>query len=673
MPTFWGGLRQKVVKCPVPVHAAGLLLALVLASPLHAEPGSGTLEQRTRFLEAKKALEQGDARKFLQTASTLQDYPLYPYLVYWHLRRHLGEQDETTIQAFLDTNSDTPLASRLQRAWLRRLARDGRWQQYLSFYNGSRRADLRCYAHLAELKTGSVEAAWKGAEALWMVGHSQSSSSACDPLFDAWEQAGGIDKGMRWDRIKLAMANGEGELAAYLAKSLDETAQQRVALWRRVENQPELIGEEQALGQDDEINRLIIMQGMHRLARRDPANAIAKWSKIANWYRFSDEQRRQLANTIAMNFAYDGDARALNWFAKLPDQRISESSAGWAVRAALRDSDWKSVLEWIGKVPAEKRYTEQWQYWQARAYEGLGEQGLAEPIYRRVSASRSYYGFLAADRSDNPYNLEHEPLQVNAESLAQLKKMPALIRARELYHLTMTRDARYEWDYAVSRMSREERLVAGKLADEWQWYDRALLTLAKAQHFDDLNIRFPLAYHEEVTREAEKRNLDPAWIYAVARQESAFIEDVRSSAGALGLMQLMPATGRSIARQLKTSVNNKILLQPETNIRFGSYYLQQVLNRFNNPVMATAAYNAGPHRIERWKPKEGTIDADIWVDNIPFNETRKYVRRVMAYSVFYDQRLNRPIKRLKERMPAVGDVKEDERCDDCETKEGEKG
>ncbi len=502
-------------------------LLLTLTPPLYADGDHPPepLEQRTRFLAAKKALEQGDAKVFLQTAATLQDYPLYPYLVYWHLRSHLSKQNNTTIQAFLDTHGDTPPASQLRRAWLRELAGAQRWEDYLAFYRGSNRAELRCYAHLAELKTGDRAAAWDGAKKLWMVGHSQHQ--ACNPLFDAWEQAGGIDNDMRWQRIELAMARGKGELADYLAKSLGEKAQQHVALWHQIENQPELIREEAALRRDNKFNRRVIMHGLLRLAKREPANAVALWSKVANRYRFSKSQRRELAKTIALNFAFDGDTHAaLDWFAKVPEQQLGASSAGWAVRAALREGDWKSVLDWIGKVPSKKRYTDQWLYWQARAYEALGERKLAKPLYRQVSESRSYYGFLAADRSDNPYNLSHETLEVSEESLARLKQKPALIRAHELYHLTLTREARKEWDYAVSKMNREERLAAGKLADAWQWHDRALLTLAKARHFDDLNIRFPLAHHGTVTREAEKHGLDPSWVYAVARQESAFIDDV---------------------------------------------------------------------------------------------------------------------------------------------------
>jgi len=650
-----------------------VLLALPLAPRLYADgtDPQDPLQQRTRFLAAKHALENGDAEVFLQNAATLQEYPLYPYLVYWHLRAHLDEQSNASIQAFLDSNADMPLAPQLRVAWLKYLATEERWKDYKTFYRGSHSAELRCDAHLAELHTGDKAAAWDGAKKMWLVGYSQDE--ACDPLFSAWEEAGGLNEEMRRQRVELALARGNSGLASFLAKSLPDEQRHWVTLWRQVDNRPERIRDEPALQKDNEQTRRIVKHGLRILADRDPTIAATLWPDLSKRYRFSKAERREIERSIALNFALDGDNRALKWYAKVPTKALNSTDAGWAVRAALRQGLWHSAIDWIAKVPQSDRASEQWRYWLARAKEALGKTKQADAIYREVSQNRSYYGFLAADRSDNPYNLEHEPLEVNEQELVQLQQKPALIRARELYHLTLTNDARREWDYAVAHMSREERLAAGKLADKWKWYDRALLTLARADHFDDLSIRFPLAYHEAVLREAQKRGIDPSWVYAVARQESAFIVDVRSSAGALGLMQLMPGTGKTIARKLNTEIDSNSLLQPETNIRFGSYYLQQVLNRFDdNPVLATAAYNAGPQRIEQWAPKTGRLDADIWVDTMPYHETRQYVRRVMAYSVFYDQRLQRPITRLRLRMPSISNNDALSPCDDCTSAKDEK-
>ncbi|MCW8958902.1 MAG: transglycosylase SLT domain-containing protein, partial [Gammaproteobacteria bacterium] len=646
----------------------------IFTPPLHAE-GESTAEPlapQERFLAAKSALEEGDQARFLELAETLRDYSLYPYLRYWYLRDDLAGQQSDTLQTFFTRYRNLPLSPLLRSAWLRHLAGSERWQQYLAFYRGSNSAELRCYAQLAELRSGDPVAAWDGARQLWLVGTTQHP--ACDPLFAAWEEAGGISDALRWQRIELSMASGHSGLAGYLAEAFDEKERQWVTLWRQVDNRPERIRDESVLQQDNEHSRRIVLHGLQRLASEEPAAAAKLWQTLAGQYNFSAQARQRLIQTIALNFALDGDLRALIWFDQLPPTSLSATSHGWAVRAALRQEKWQAVLNWIERMPPVQRNAEPWRYWQARAHEALGQTQQAAAIYTALSHSRTYYGFLAADRTGNPYNLEHESLEISDEALEALQRKPALQRAHELYQLGLIRDARREWDGAVLKMSRSERLAAGKLAAHWQWHDRALLALAMADHFDDLAIRFPLAHHEAVMREAEVNGLDPAWVYAVARHESGFIPDVQSSAGALGLMQLMPGTGRNIAHQLNIEADRHTLLEPETNIRFGSHYLQQVQSRFDgNPVMATAAYNAGPHRVEQWKPLQGNMDADIWIDTMPYYETRQYVRRVMAYAVFYDQRLARPITPLHQRMPRISPQPAILSCDGCTPGEGDEG
>ncbi len=638
---------------------------LLAALPLQADDPEGPLAQRTRFLAAKKALEQDDGLRFTQAASGLQAYPLYPYLVYWHLLNKLDEQSPVTIRAFLSNHADTPLAHQLRTAWLQHLAKAKRWKEYLDFYQGSLHAELRCHFHTAQLNTGNQAAAWEGAGELWLVGHSQHQ--ACDGLFAAWDKAKHLTPERRWQRIELAMARGNTDLAGYLAQGLKEKDRREVDLWRKVHANPHLIADRTLLPSGSQRHRAIALYGLKRLASSQPEEAATVWPELSLRHRFDQQQRHEASHAIALHLALKANVHALEWYAALPQESFTASSRGWAVRTALRHKRWLAAIAWIESMPATERQSEMWSYWRGRAYDALGKQEQAEELYRTVSASRSYYGFLAADRVGADYNLSHETLSVSSKALDQLERHPALVRAYELYHLTLTDDARREWDYAVSQMGREERKVAGKLAARWQWYDRALLTLARANHFDDLAIRFPLAYSETVSRESEKHSLDPAWVYAVARQESAMDPNAQSPVGALGLMQLMPATAQTIAKQLATDLTDQQeLLQPETNIRLGSYYLNEVLERFSdNPVLATAAYNAGPHRVQRWFPEHSTIDADIWVDTMPFHETRLYVRRVMAYAVFYDQRLERPIRRLSQRMPPVGDPGTLSHCNDC--------
>ncbi len=656
--------HSKVLIRRIQALLAGDLL-LLTTLPLQADDPDGPLQERTRFLAAKKALEQGESLRFIKLASELKDYPLYPYLVYWHILEKLDGQPPFTIRAFLRNHADTPLADQLRTAWLHYLAKHQRWSEYLDFYEGNQSAELRCHLHAAQLATGDEASAWIGAERLWLVGHSQPQ--ACDGLFAAWEEAGQLTPALRWRRIELAMARGNPELAGYISQELPEKERRLIELWRKVHANPHLIDDVELLDPDNLHARTIALHGLKRLASLDPEAAAKAWPALSLYHHFDQHQRHSAAHSIALQLALDGNVHALEWYAALPSETFNESSRAWAVRTALRQKRWLAAIAWIESMPAEERHSEMWTYWLGRAYEALGKQDQAENLYHTVSTSRSYYGFLAADRISAEYNLTHEPLSISEAALDRLERHPALVRAHELYHLTLTEEARREWDYAVVQMDREDRMAAGKLAARWQWHDRALLTLARANFFDDLTIRFPLAYSETVFKEAEKHSLDPAWVYAVARQESAMNPNAQSRVGALGLMQLMPATGQTIAKQLDTDItDHQDLLEPETNLCFGSYYLREVLAQFSdNPVLATAAYNAGPHRVQQWFPEQASLDADIWVDTMPFYETRQYVRRVMAYAVFYDQRLKRPIRRLSQRMPPVGKPRTFSHCDGC--------
>ena len=220
-------------------------------------------------------------------------------------------------------------------------------------------------------------------------------------------------------------------------------------------------------------------------------------------------------------------------------------------------------------------------------------------------------------------------------------------RARELYILGREPDADAEWRQTIQAFDRPALLQAAALAQRWDWHAQAIATISRAEYWDDLELRFPLAYRDGVVNQARASALDPAWVYAVIRQESGFRPDARSPVGALGLMQLMPATGRQIARELRDATDDPPLLQPDANIRYGVHYLRRMLERLqNNPVLATAAYNAGPHKVAQWLPARAAVPADVWVETIPYRETRAYVQRVMEYAAIYQRRLGSPAPEL---------------------------
>jgi soluble lytic murein transglycosylase len=236
---------------------------------------------------------------------------------------------------------------------------------------------------------------------------------------------------------------------------------------------------------------------------------------------------------------------------------------------------------------------------------------------------------------------------------------PEVKLAQELFILGQNADARRQWAWATRNMNNHELKVAAVIASRWGWHDRAILTVSKTDHLNDLDLRFPILYRDIVEESARENNIDSGWVYGVLRQESAFVIDARSDAGALGLMQLMPMTGRVTGRGIKLHIkNNSALIKVENNLRLGTRYLKIVLDgNDGSQVLATAAYNAGPNRVKEWLPETGALDADIWVENISFAETRNYVKNVLAFTIIYDYRLGNNLLRLQQRMPAVTPAK----------------
>jgi soluble lytic murein transglycosylase len=276
--------------------------------------------------------------------------------------------------------------------------------------------------------------------------------------------------------------------------------------------------------------------------------------------------------------------------------------------------------------------------------EAEGQLSSSMSLLDQLSQKSSYYGFLAADKLRRDYRIEQE--NASSESVdedAFLADNPHMLRARELYFLDRLIDARREWFQALRYLNQDQIKQAATLASKWQWHDSAIRTVAKTEHRSDYLLRFPMPYKQQVLQQAEARKLDPSLIYGVMRRESLFDPLARSSVGALGLMQLMPSTARSVARSLGMKKPRQAdILSVENNIRFGTHYLRTVMNRFdNNVALAAAAYNAGPSNVKRWLPRDATMSADLWVETVPYTETRNYVQAVLAYATVFDRSLGK--------------------------------
>ena len=632
---------------------AGIVLVVMLLLMTNASLAAPYDKQRELFLEAESALNAGDSTTFRDLKRQLTDYPLHSYLDFWQLRRRLSKAKTSEVQAFLDRYQGQPVATRLRISWLHQLGKRKDWNNYLHFYQPQRSVTLQCYDVRARLSKGQRQQALKDALELWLVGYSQPD--ACDPAFDQLYASSLITSEHIWERVRLAFANQKSSLAGYLSKRLSAEDREWVKRWQYAHRRPTDALSKSWAKQDTPLVREILTHAIGRLARHKPEQAWKHWQEIAKSHRFSSQQTGKVLQRIALTGALRNHPQASLWLASVPDHAVNADIRQWRVRAALSDGDWKNALQRIDELDATERNSETWRYWRAYALDADGASGDAFTEYARLAGERSYYGFLAADHLQRPYQMNDSRVNYEKEQLESIERIPGIVRARELYLAGKHLDARREWYHATTSLPEQELKLVALLAHRWGWHDRAILTASRAGYWSDLTLRFPLPHRKSIFAYADQYDLDPSLIYGVIRQESAFMEDARSPVGALGLMQLMPQTGKQTARSLKIRyLGSQALLHSDQNIRLGSAYLNKLMKRYNgSPVLAAAAYNAGPHRVSRWLPTGKSMDASLWMERIPFKETRHYVRRVLAYATVFEWRLQRPVTRLSRRLPEI--------------------
>jgi soluble lytic murein transglycosylase len=600
--------------------------------------------QRSQFVEAQSALRKGQITNYKKYLEAIENYPLVPYLHYQELRRRLSRLPHSDVDSFLDSNQQTYLGDQLYRRWLDTLAENKRWHDYQTYYDphGSNTTEIECNYLWARLQTGDREAL-DAVELLWNVGKSQPE--VCDPLFRAWVAAGKLTPEITWQRYSKAVSARENSLALYLMKLMPNDLAKLAQLYQEVDNKPQVLDNQRRFREQSPYMHEIILHGLKRYARRQPLDAVTQWERYDAQHYFPSEGRAETLEYLIIQLAKNGHLQEAEAMLAQTNVVADDEVVAWLVRDALRDQDWKKVYQFIGLFPAKQQQSERWLYWRARAMEKLEivdpEYPTPEQIYASLSLTRSFYGFLSADLIGREYTLLDRPINPPQDRIETVSMMPGMLRTLELFSLGSLRDARREWLYATSGLDSESMLAAGKIAEQRGWYRKGIEAVVDAQHWDDLQIRFPLAFQDEVQKAAKTTNIEPPLLFAIARQESAFASDAKSPAGAMGLMQLMPATARQTARHIGVTYDYWSLIDPQHNIQLGSTYLNQLLQEFDgNRVLAAAAYNAGPHRVKQWlKSNTEQIPYDIWIETIPFTETRGYVQNILSYSVIYGYRL----------------------------------
>ena len=637
-----------------------LLLLSSIFTPVFAATNSATnnfsdkqLElQRKQYQQAEHAFKKRHYNTYRRLSNKLSNYPLHPYLEYKSLTRNLSSAKRQKIQKFLSQNENTVIGERFRLKLINHAAKKHQWQTVIETYRPIFGTSTECKYLKALIHTQPAALSFPRIQALWLSPKSQPKS--CDSIFNTWEAAGQKTPQLIWQRFKLAMSASNRQLARFLIKSMPKADARIAQQWLKIHKKPELVLSSQFLNIKHVDRSEILLYGLKRLTRRDIELAINAYHTLNTQY-LNPQQDAEAVRRIGLHLARNHMDDAYDWLSRIPASHIDKQVREWKIRTAIRQSDWNLTLNAIDQLTTEQQANYRWQYWWAYANEQLGNINDAQGIYQYLANKRSYYGFLAADHLDQQYVFEDKPLQPSLELMQTVSQQPEAVRAKELFFMGKVLPARREWQRLIKRITTEEKLAASKLAQSWNWHDRAIITMGKTRYRDDIVLRFPFQHEDNVNNWSEKHNIDPSWTYAIIRRESAFMPDARSSVGALGLMQLMPNTARQVARQLKVRYRGRSsLLTSTTNIRLGTGYLQRMLNKLESQhVLATAAYNAGPNRVSKWLPENQQMDAIQWIETIPFTETREYVSNVLAYMVIYEHLMDGDVTRLSSRMPPV--------------------
>jgi soluble lytic murein transglycosylase len=627
----------------------GALFALGWGSARADDPAQAPLRA------ALAAAEQG--RLEATQAATLARHPLAGWLEYATLRQTLAAQQAAPAQALLVRYRGQAVATAFRELWLTELARREDWPALRAAWAPTiDSVALRCAELAARSATGATDAAWVAdAQALWRGSHGTPLPAACDAPLATLAAQDGLPPALRWERIERAAVDAQPAVMRASARGLpiDEAAlAEDYAAFVEAPHARALAWPNTAR------SRLIASHGLAKRAKAAPDEVEGQLDRFADALDFGETERGRVLYQVALWTVASYGPESARRLAAVPASAYDERLHEWRVREALARADWPAALAALREMGAPQRADSRWTYFEARLRALTGDTAGAQAAYRAAARKPDFHGFLAADRIGQAYALCPWIPYHTAAVKTSVAREPALVRALALYRLDRRGWAQREWDDALSRFTPEQRRIAVDLAQQAGWFDRAVFALGSVggQRWPDelrlYRLRFPLQHEATIRRAAKRQQLDPAWIAAEIRAESVFDPLARSPANALGLMQVLPATGRAVAAQLGLPwTGADSLLDADTNIALGSAYLREQLDQAGGlPYFAIAGYNAGPAPLARWRAQRPDLDPDFWIETISYKETREYVARVFAFSVIYDWRLNGDALPLNERM-----------------------
>jgi peptidoglycan lytic transglycosylase len=603
-------------------------------------PDDKYVDQRKQYKQTFAAIKKGHRTNSQRGLKQLRDYPLYSYLLKEQLGRKLKQLPYTEVDQFLTSHGDTVVGMQLRKRWLAVLAQKKLWAKFMQYYHPDiASTTLRCSYLEALHQNGFTKIAHNKTSEIWLSG--KSLPDQCNSAFKRWQTAGGKTDELVWSRVKLALNANNTRLARYLSERASAPLKPYTRRLINVHRKPRRLEKKADFKDNTDYTVDIITHGLQRLVSKDANLTSRLWVSYRGYTAFSDQQYHAIRNKLARQLIASSDPSALQWLI-VHDPNVEDSYLlEWRIRLALKKQQWARAGHWISLLPYELQKEPRWRYWLARVYQKTGQPAeKSNKLMSELAKERHYYGFLAADARSDHYGFNHSERTILVDDF-QISQIPALARAHEFYKLGELINARREWRSGTQSLDLAQLSNATSLAHSWGWHQQAIHTTIKAQQWNNLSIRFPLAYQSHMVDAAKSTTISLEWLYAIARQESAFADDAYSSAGARGLLQLRPSTAKKIAHRIGVKYKTRDLYQADKNITLGSVYLKELLEVFEgNRILATAAYNAGPHRVKKWlKKQDKALPYDIWIETLPFYETRNYVQNVLAFSVIYGYRL----------------------------------
>lgn len=624
-----------------------LLVGLTLSTFLFAQGND------TAFLTARDAFRAGDINKLERAASQLGNHELAPYVESYRLRMWIDKGDPNELHDFLQRYDGSYVAEKLRADWIRGLARHSAWTEVDAEFPRllAPEGDVTCYSQQARLARNDPTVLAE-AEKLWLT--MLEPPEACRPIMDALVANQRVGADEIWARARRQL---EANRPAWTKTTLNYLPDSQIpdsrSLDSAINSAMSYLTRVPANWNTSRAGRELAAFAIQRLATSDPRQAADELEKIKG--KLQDSERQWAWSQIALQGAKKHLSESVGWYANAGKAPLSDEGYQWEVRSALRAQEWGVVRDTILAMPPAQAALPEWTYWLGRALKSGGRTTEADALFEKIAGQANFYGNLADEELGRQIMPPPRAKSPTPEEQKAAQDNPAIRRALAFFRLDLRTEGIKEWNWSLRGMDDRELLAAANLAKRNQIWDRAIHTADKTKNEHDYTLRFLAPYGDQVRSAAQNQSLDDAWVYGLMRQESRFITGAKSSVGASGLMQLMPATAKWVAKKIGLrDYSHGRVNDTETNVLLGTNYMRLVMeNLDNHPVLASAAYNAGPGRAKKWRA-DRPLEGAIYAETIPFSETRDYVKKVMSNSVYYSAIFNGKADSLKARLGVVG-------------------